>query len=222
MKVMLKADLHTHAGTHSKRKVLSYTPRDLISYASKRGYNVISITNHDILTYSKGLRDYAKKRGILLIPGVEKKIEGKEVIILNISRELMRKIKTFTDLEKYKNENLFVFAPHPFYPDPKALHSKLIENIRLFDGIEFSHFYLSWITFNTEAVKTARKYKLPLIGTSDCHLLEQLNYTYTLIDSEKSIDAVFGALRKRKARLVTRPLPFFKAIRFLFEIYVKY
>ncbi|MBU0535364.1 MAG: PHP domain-containing protein, partial [Nanoarchaeota archaeon] len=212
---------HTHAGS-DKNHTLKYSPKELIDAMADRGYEVFSITNHDTVTYSRELKDYAKKKGILLIPGIEKRIENKEVIILNADKKA-ENLKTFDDLRRYKEKrNIFVIAPHPFYPDPKALHSKLIENIGLFDGIEFSHFYLSWWTFNTKAAKLARKQGLPLIGTSDCHIFEQLNRTYTMIDADKNIDSVFEAMKNMKTRLVTTPLPLFKAIRIITTMYLKY
>ncbi|MCX8146900.1 MAG: PHP domain-containing protein [Candidatus Woesearchaeota archaeon] len=219
---MLKTDLHTHAGAHEKGKGLDYSPKQLINYMSKHGYEVISITNHNMLTYSKKLRNYAKSKGVLLVPGVERTIEGKDVLLLNINKELINKINTFADLEKYKEEGILVIAPHPFYPDPKSLHSKLIKNINLFDAIEFSHFYIRWWTFNKKAEKTAKKYNLPLIGTSDCHMFGQVGSTYTLIDSEKNTESLFEAIRKKKSKIVTKPLPLLKAIKILFKVYVRY
>ncbi|PIN86620.1 hypothetical protein COV19_03830 [Candidatus Woesearchaeota archaeon CG10_big_fil_rev_8_21_14_0_10_44_13] len=218
---MLKSDFHLHAGTDEQHK-LDYTPRQLIDLACKRGYKVLSITNHDTLTYSRELSDYAKKRGILLIPGAELSIEGKEVLAMNLTRQLKDRIRTFADLERYKGENLLIIAPHPFYPTSKALHSKLIKNIGLFDAIEFSHFYLSWITFNTKAVETARRYKKPLVGTSDCHDLEQFGCTYSLVDAHQDIDSVFEAIRKNKVKIVTKPLPALKAARIFAKIYLFY
>lgn len=218
---MLKIDLHTHAGTDADHH-LDYSPRQLIDRMAKLGYDILSITSHRKLTFSSELRRYAAGKGILLIPGTEARIEKKEVILINASKEIAEKIRTFADLERYKSENIFVMAPHPYYPDFKSLYSKLLKNIRLFDGIEFSHFYLKWWTFNTKAAEIAERYRLPLIGTSDCHMFEQLNRTYTMVDSEKNVDSIFEALRKRKLKIVTEPLPFFKAMKIIIFIYFKY
>lgn len=218
---MLKIDLHTHAGKDADHH-LDYSPRQLIDRMAKLGYDVLSITNHRKLTFSSELRRYAAGKGILLIPGIEARIERKEVVLINATKEIAKKIKTFADLERYKSENIFVIAPHPFYPSTKSLYSKLLKNIRLFDGIEFSHFYIKWMTFNTKAAEIAGRYRLPLIGTSDCHMFEQLNRTYTMVDSEKNADSIFEALRKRRLKIVTEPLPFFKAVKIITLIYFKY
>lgn len=219
---MLKADFHTHAGIDEHHK-LDHTPKELIDKAGKEGYEILAITNHNTFTYNKDLADYAGKRGVLLIPAAEALIRGKDVLLLNITKNLMKKIRTFEALERYKSENLMVIAPHPFYPDPRSLHSKLEQNINLFDAIEYSHFYLSWFNkFNEMAERLAKKYRKPMVGTSDSHLIEQFGATYSLIDAEKNIDSVFEAIRKDRIRVVTKPLPFLKAAEIMAKIYMFY
>jgi len=203
---MLKSDFHMHSNYDTGKIVLPYKFPELIKYCAKSRYEVLSITNHDKLFYNSSLHDYAKKHGILLIPGCERTIEGKHVLLINIAAELLNKIKTFDDLEKHKGENMVVIAPHPYYPWFNALHSKLEENINLFDAIEYSHFYLSYINFNKKAKEIAKKHGLPLVGTSDVHDLSQLNYTYTLLDCNKKVDDVLEAIRKNQLKLKTKPV----------------
>ncbi len=208
---MLKLDFHAHAGTDIMHKV-SYSPKQLIDHYAKLKYDVFSITGHGVVIFSKELKDYAKRKGILLIPGTEKMIEGKEVILGNVTNEQIKNLKTFEKLEKLKDENILVHAPHPFYPTKECLKEKLIENIKLFDSIEYCHFYLKHINhFNKKAVETATKYKKAIVGTSDTHMLSQAGTTYTLVDANKEIDSVFEAIRKRKTELKTKPLSIVKA-----------
>lgn len=164
---MLKADLHIHTREDPVDSWISYSAKDLVKYAAKLRYNVLAVTNHNRIFYNSMLSSYAKKHGILLIPGVEANIEGKEVLLLNVKEVNTKKI---SDLDKLRKENALVIAPHPFYPRLNCLHSKLTQNIGSFDAIEYSHFYCkSFDIFNKKAVETARKYKKPLIGTSDAH-----------------------------------------------------
>jgi len=80
---MLKADIHLHAGEDQLHK-LSYSSKELIDHASRKGFEVLALTFHRDIFFNKELSDYAKKKGILLIPGVERYIEGKEVLIYNL------------------------------------------------------------------------------------------------------------------------------------------
>lgn len=63
----LKADLHLH--TREGDGFISYDARQLIDRAAREGYRVLSITNHNIVTFSPDLQAYARDRGILLTPG---------------------------------------------------------------------------------------------------------------------------------------------------------
>ena len=111
----------------------------------------------------------------------------------------------FLDFAKIP-ENL-ISAPHPFFPGDRAMKEKLLENIELFDAIEYSHFYFSLINFNKKAVRVARRFEKPLIGTSDAHFKMQFDYTYSLIDGEKTVQGVIDAIRKHKVKVVTKPFP---------------
>lgn len=205
---MLKSDLHLHTNQDSLEKQIKYSPKQLINYMSKLNFKVISITHHQKIYYNQDLKNYAKRKNILLIPGTELEIKGKHVLIYNIKKEYLTKIKNFNDLEKIKNQNTIIAAPHPFFIKPTCLKSKLLKYIDFFDAIEFSHFYTSYLNLNKKAVKIAKKYNKTIIGNSDAHHLKQINLTYSLIDSKKNIDSLLEAIRKNKIKLITKPLPF--------------
>ena len=77
---MLKADLHIHTKEDPvHHKDIKYTAKQLIDHAANQGYEVIAITCHNKVYYNKKIKEYAKKKGILLIPGIEKTIKRKHV-----------------------------------------------------------------------------------------------------------------------------------------------
>ena len=117
----LKCDFHLHS-KEDPRHQLSYTARELIDAAAHSGYDVISITNHNTVTYSDELARYAENRGILLIPGVEATVAGKHVLIYGVDgmQEKWDKL-TFFDLKRLKARGAFIVAPHPFYPNYNCL-----------------------------------------------------------------------------------------------------
>ena len=201
----LKADLHLHTSEDPKDKI-KYSARQLIDYASQRGFDVLAITNHNFYIYNDYLKDYAASKGILLIPGIELSVQRKHIILLNTSDNVLQKIQSLQDLRDYKNEDSLVIAPHPYFPMYQALKSKLEEYIDIFDAIEYTHFYFRRINYNKKAERKAREFDLPLIGVSDAHLLRQVGWTYSLIDAEKTVGAVIGAIRKKRVRVVTQPL----------------
>lgn len=217
---MLKVDLHSHTNYVIPKRDSKLSPRQLIDFVSSRNYDVLAITEHAAFRHFNRIeyfdqplrtyfdfKDYAKKKGILLIPGVETFIEGKEVLLVNFRGDA-KKLKTFADVERLKEENVLVIAPHPFYKKPSCLGNKLIENINVFDAIEHCHFYASFINPNKKAIAVAKKYHKPLIANSDAHKFNQLNINFSLLDAEKNIDSVLEAVRKNKIQIITQPLPF--------------
>jgi len=204
---MLKADLHLHTCDGIADNFIDYNAFKLIDRATELGFDVLSITNHDSLTYSGYLRDYARERGIILIPGIEMTVRGKHVLVYNIMKK-MGNIKNYKDLLKLKNRDTLFIAPHPFFPSGHSLGRKLMQWHELFDAVELSHFYTAQINFNKRAVSKAKELNMPMIGTSDSHLLRQLNTTYTLIDAEKDLSSIIQAVKNGNVVVVSTPLPF--------------
>jgi len=80
------------------------TPTASSTARRAKGYDVLSITNHDLCTFSERLVDYAADRGIVLIQGAEATIEGRHVLIYNFDVSLSM-LRTFADLRRYKTPN---------------------------------------------------------------------------------------------------------------------
>ncbi len=207
---MLKSDFHTHVKGDLDR--IPYTPKQLIDKAAKLNFQVLAITAHDRFIYSKELANYAKSKNILLIPGIEKTLYNKHIVILNINKEDIAKINSFSDIRQLKKKkNILVIAPHPYYPLHFCLKNLLTQHIDIFDAIEYSHFHTYLINkYNKKAVKTAKLYNKPLIGTSDCHRMIQFGTTYTLVDSKKDINSIFSAIKSHKVKPISPPLPLTK------------
>jgi hypothetical protein len=199
--------MHTQEGDNDDSARCS--AKELIDLAYQQGFDVLSITNHDAVTYNKYLVDYAAERGILLIEGVEATIERKHVLLYNFDFS-GHHINTFADIKRLKKDDNLCLAPHPFYPSATSLQRKFDRNLDIFDGLEFCHFYSKQINFNKKAVDRARKYNLPLVGMSDAHIASQLGASYSLVEAEKDIESVIRAIKKGKIEIVSHPLGTFQ------------
>jgi len=199
----LKADLHLHTAEDPVDRV-GYTARELITKAADKGFDVISITNHQQMTFSQDLFLYAKDRGILLIPGMEMTIQRRHVLVLNPPSP--KACSDFFSLSKLRRPETLIIAPHPYFPGATSLNGYLLKHLDLFDALEYSHFYSPMINFNQKAREISQSFGLPLVGTSDAHLLSQLGCTYSLIYSEKNLEAFFEAIRQNMVKVISRPL----------------
>ncbi len=201
----LKVDLHIHTKEDPEDRV-SYSARELIDQARQRGFDAIAITNHNTITHSPALESYAADRDIVLLPGVEATIRTKHVLLINMDFESGR-FSSFEQLLEQKAEDNLVIAPHPCFPSPTCLNGQVQATPHVFDAIEYSHFYHTWINFNRPAVRLARKYGLPVVGTSDAHLPDQFGRAYSLVEAEKDRDGIIQAIKADRVRPVTQPLP---------------
>ena len=202
---MLKADFHIHTAEDAHDLVF-YSAIELIDMAQSLGYSVLSITNHDGVTYNRYLSDYAKERGILLIPGMEATIEGRHVLLYNLDFASVDR-SSLAALKRLKTAQSLVIAPHPYYPSLRALRGLLRRNIAMFDAIEFCHFYTERLDFNRFAQKISNEFGLPMVGTSDAHQRRQFHTTYSLIDAEPHLESVIQSIKSGMVEVVTGPLP---------------
>ena len=214
MKSWLKTELHTHTidDPQDGKRPVCHSAQQLMDEAEKQGFQVLSITNHNQLLFSPSLEEYARKRGVLLIPGVEATLQGKHVLLYNFSN-YKNSWNNPEIVTKHKGPNQLAIAPHPFFPVPTSL-GKLVSRWRdLFDAIEYSGLYLSWLNFNLRAEELAQQLNLPLVGNTDVHQIFQLGRTYSLVYADKNIDSVLNAIKQGHVRLVTKPVSSFFAAR---------
>ncbi len=201
---LLKADFHIHTSEDPK-DYIKYSAYELIDMAHDLGYQVLSITNHDKCTWTPYLNDYAKERGILLIPGMEATIQGKHVLLINLPFDQLS-VSKIKDLYRIPRETGLIVAPHPYFPSPVALGKHFTKNLDLFDAAEWSHFFCKSINFNKPMERIAQKSGITILGTSDAHQRRQFHTTYSLIEADMEIHSVIEAIKQGKVRVETRPL----------------
>jgi len=204
-----KVQLHTHTKSDPYDGIF-HSDKQLIDLAARHQYDVLAITCHDKIVYSKELREYADKKHILLIPGIERTILGRHVVVINPNEEILT-VHNFDQLRSYKKNNResLIIAPHPFHPMKYSLLEYFEKNADIFDAVEWSSFYTPWLKFNNKALKAAEKNKLPLVGTSDNHVLKYLNFTYSYVFApEKSKEAIINSIKKGHIKIKTKPMSF--------------
>ena len=206
----IKVDLHIHT-LDDPKDALDYSAHELLERARALGFRVLAITLHDAVFDRAEVFADAASMGILLIPAAEVRLEGADVILLNVRANEIESLRTLGDLEKLRaarGPSLFTIAPHPFYPGRTGLHERLEREIDLFDAIEWSHFWSRrFDRWNRRAAEVARRARKPLIGTSDVHRLDQLGLTYTLVDAlDRSPEGILRAVRAGRTHVITKPL----------------
>jgi len=201
----LKVDFHTHT-SDDPQDYIDFSAERLIDRAAEQGLDALAVTNHDAVTFSRDLEDYAAARGIILIPGVELTLSNKHVVVVNPEFRKPEHFRSLDDLAAIRNDGTLIIAPHPFYPGSRCLRSKLEAYLDAFDAVEFSFFYNLLINPNKKAVEIAVRHGKPLVGSSDCHNIWQVGYTYSLVEAEKNIPSIIAAVKKGRVEVATTPL----------------
>ncbi len=208
---MLKVDFHTHTADDPIDRI-PYTTRELIDRAATLGYGALAITLHDRQLDLRPHAAYAREREVVLIPGIERTVEGRHVLLLNFERGA-DEVQTFDEVRRLKERSGgLVIAPHPFFPGP-SLFGRLEQHADLFDAVEYNAMFTSSLNFNRFAEQWARRHGKPMVGNGDVHRFEQLGSTYSLVDAAPDPASICAAVAAGNVTVVSHPLSWATATR---------
>ena len=222
----IKLDLHIHTLDDPKDKI-DYTAHQLLERARLLGFHVLAITLHDAVFDRVEVFADAREMGILLIPAAEVRLQGADVVLLNVRPNEIAQLRNFDDLRKLRAKrgtSLFTFAPHPFYVLGGSIGSRLMDEIDCFDGIEWCHFYKGWFNPNRRAEKIATQYGKRLIAASDAHKLSAFGSHYASVPrpAELNVENVLHALRNGPVRLTSPPSTLRDIMSTFYFVFVKH
>ena len=206
----IKLDLHIHT-LDDPLDALDYSAHQLLERARALGFGVLAITLHGSVFQREEVFADAAAMGILLISAAEMRLDGADIVLLNVRPHEASSLHTFEDVRRLRaarGSSLFTFAPHPFYVLGGSIGGKrLTENIDCFDAIEICHFHKGWFDRNRPARKAAAKFGKRLLATSDAHQLSAFGSHYTTVPRLAALtpENVFAALRAGSGRLTSPP-----------------
>ena len=202
---MLKIELHSHT-SDDPTDFIPYDTFELIDKAATYGYHALAITLHDRQLDPVPFASAARERGITLIPGIERTIGGRHVLLLNFSPAATAAVRTFDDVRRLKQRECgLVIAPHPFFPAPSSLLSLAVQHQDIFDAVEYNGMFTASLNFNRKAERWARERGLPMVGNGDVHRLEQLGTTWSTVDAAPDPDAICAAIRDGHVHVHAQP-----------------
>lgn len=204
-----KADLHIHTSEDPFDEI-NYSAMELIDRAHGLGFRVLAVTLHDKVFDDPAAFAHARSLGMLLIPAVERRLEGADVVILNLSREESEALRSFDNLRSLRlrrGKSMLVFAPHPFYRAGGSIGGRVESLIDCFDAVEHCHFYIPILDPNGRARLLADRHHLPLLATSDGHHKRFFGSHFSFLGLSNgglppAIEDVFAAIRGHRVRRV--------------------
>src|SRR5256885_6952116 len=93
----IKVDLHIHT-LDDPKDIIDYSAHQLLERAKQLGFGVLAITLHDAVFDRAEVFADATAMGILLIPAAEVRLQGADVILLNVTAPEIAQLKTFDDV----------------------------------------------------------------------------------------------------------------------------
>jgi glycosyltransferase involved in cell wall biosynthesis/histidinol phosphatase-like PHP family hydrolase len=168
---LIDVDLHMHTD-HSPDCA---TPVDvLLETAKARGLGAIAVTDHNVISGAHEARDRAKGIKVIVAEEVKTADQG-EVIGLFIEDHIPRGMTLQETIAEIQRQGGLVYVPHPFdrmhaVPD----YEHLLDVVEDVDAIEVFNARVAVRSFNEEAVKFARKYRIPAGAGSDSHVPQGL------------------------------------------------
>ncbi|HEY5873595.1 MAG TPA: glycosyltransferase [Gaiellaceae bacterium] len=168
---LITIDLHLHTDwSHD----CSIPAEDLLDHAEEVGLGGIAVTDHNVFGGALEAVELARTRDLVVIPGEEVKTDNQgEVIGLFLEEEIPRGMSFADTIDAIREQGGLVYLPHPFdrmhaIPDPATIHRHLAE----IDVLEVYNARLLRDSFNDEALRFARKYRLLQGAGSDAHVLQ--------------------------------------------------
>jgi glycosyltransferase involved in cell wall biosynthesis len=168
---LIDVDLHMHTD-HSPDCA---TPVDvLLETAKARGLGAIAVTDHNVISGAHEARERADGIKVIVAEEVKTADQG-EVIGLFIEEHIPRGMTLEETIAEIHRQGGLVYVPHPFdrmhaVPDYEHLLN-VLEDV---DAIEVFNARVAVRSFNEEAVKFARKYRIPGGAGSDSHVAQGL------------------------------------------------
>jgi predicted metal-dependent phosphoesterase TrpH len=211
---LIEVDLHMHTD-HSGDCA---TPVEvLLQTARDRGLGAIAITDHNEVSGALEAREIAKGMDDIKVIVAEevKTAEQGEVIGLFLEEKIPKGLTMAETIAEIRRQGGLVYVPHPFdrfhsVPD----YEHLLDIVEEIDLLEVFNPRVAVTSFNEEAVRFARKYRIVPAAGSDSHVAQGLGSVRQRIHDfngpAEFLEAMRGAdiTRKHKNLVYVQTLKF--------------
>ena len=200
---LFRVELHSHCKGDPVDTYLDHTLEQHIDRAKEAGLDAIAVTWHRKICAVPEAVDYARARGVLLIPGMEAEVDRRHLVVLNLDEGDLPAEPTWNQIRalRLRKPNVFVLAPHPFYPHPTCLGKTMTPHADCIDAVEWCKLHVGWlpkgVNPNLRAARWAHQHGKTLIATSDAHTLASIGKNASTVDAEElTIESVLTAIRQ--------------------------
>ena len=195
-------ELHSHCKGDPIDSYIGHTVFEHIDRAKEVGLSAIAVTWHRKICDDAAAFAYARERGMLLIPGIEADVDRRHVVVLNVAEGDLPGEQTWEQIRalRARKPEVFVLAPHPFYPHPCCLGSVINQHIDCIDAVEWCMIHVHWlperVSPNMRAARWAQRHGKPLVACSDAHSLTAIGKNASTVEADAlTPEALFAGIR---------------------------
>jgi predicted metal-dependent phosphoesterase TrpH len=212
---LIEVDLHMHTD-HSGDCA---TPVDvLLQTARDRGLGAIAITDHNEVSGALEARKIAEEMDDIKVIVAEevKTAEQGEVIGLFLEEKIPKGLTMAETIAEIRRQGGLVYVPHPFdrfhsVPD----YEHLLDIVEEIDLLEVFNPRVALTSFNEEAVRFARKYRIVPAAGSDSHVAQGLGSVRQRIHDFEGPAEFLEAMRDADITRKHKNLVYVQTLKFL-------
>jgi len=178
------------------------TPKELITWAKRRGLDAVAVTDHDVF---EGALRLSKNRNFLIIPGIEVSTCYGHVLGIDVRERIPPKLDVTTTIENIHKAGGIAIAAHP-----TALYrGKLRRHVTAeFDAVEVINASSVPFRFSNHINrKIAERLNLPQTGGTDAHAPLEIGMAYSLVNSNLEKDEIISAIKMGKVKACGKSIP---------------
>jgi len=192
---LIRVDLHLHT-TYSADASIS--PRTIVEQLYAHPYiKAVAITDHNTLEGYRKVRELASAYSdILIIPGVEIRAVGGDLLVLGVEEMPPRPWNVEDVIDFTHERGGLVITAHPYraYGLGDLAKKYAIDAVEVLNGISPSH-------INRMAEILAKEMKLPGVAGSDAHYLDEMWKVYTEVQASSDVDEILKAIKRGAVRV---------------------
>jgi len=208
-----RVELHSHCQGDPIDHYIGHTLFEHIDQAKKVGLDALAVTWHQKICADPEAFAYARERNLLLIPGMEADVNNRHLVVLNLSEGDLSGEPTVDEVRalRARKPEVFVLAPHPFYPHPTCLGSLMNEYADCIDAVEWCMLHINWlpdrVNPNLRAARWAHQHGKPLVACSDAHSLSAIGKNASTVEADAlTPEALFAGIRAGRVSFHRRSL----------------
>ncbi len=192
---MIRADLHVHTKYSADASI---PPKNIVDKLYAHPFmKAVAITDHNTVEGCRKVMELASAyTDILIIPGVEIRAVGGDILVLGVEELPPRPWNVENVIDFAHERGALVIAAHPYraYGLGDLAKNYGLDAVEVLNGASPSH-------INRMAEILAHEMGLPGVAGSDAHYLDELWGVYTEIQASSDIDEILKAIRKGAIRV---------------------